>query len=74
MKAILEFNLPDDQRDFDFATQGQDWWLACYEIDRWLYRQTKHVPDDMPSEELKAYENVREELRQIVNKLNLNLE
>lgn len=74
MKATLEFNLPDDQRDFDFAIQGQDWWMACYELERWLYRKTKHVPDDMPKEELEAYEDAREELHRIINQLNLNLE
>jgi hypothetical protein len=37
MKAkTLEFNLPEDKQDFDFATQGSDWWNVCWDMDQWL--------------------------------------
>jgi len=37
MKAILEFNLPDDQQDFDLATKGMKFWSVLCELDQtWM--------------------------------------
>ena len=33
MKAILKFNLPEEKSEFNFATQGLDWWNVCWEMD-----------------------------------------
>ena len=36
MKATLEFNLPEDKEDFDFATKGINYYAALCEFDNWL--------------------------------------
>jgi hypothetical protein len=46
MKAILEFNLPEEQTDFYLATKGKDWWKVCWDMEQWLRQQNKHMPDD----------------------------
>ena len=74
MKAILEFNLPEDKQDFDFATQGSDWWIVCWDMDQWLRKQTKYAPDDMSEDTYQAYEECRNELRKFINERSLNLE
>ena len=74
MKAILEFELPEDKQDFDFATQGSNWWNVCWEMDQWLRGQLKHPPDDMSDDTYKALEECREKLREIINDNNLNLD
>lgn len=74
MKAKLTFNLPEDQQDFNLATQGSDWWSVCWSMDQWLRGQTKHVPDSMSDDELKAYERCREELRDLINSRGLTLD
>ena len=74
MKAILEFNLPEDKQDFDFATQGSNWWNVCWEMDQWLRGQTKHAPDDMSDDTYKALEECREKLREIISENNLYLD
>ena len=74
MKAILEFHLPEDKQDFDFATQGSNWWNVCWEMDQWLRRQTKHAPDDMSDDTYKALEQCREKLREIISENNLYLD
>ena len=33
MKAILEFNLPEDNQEFKLATKGSYWWHVCWEMD-----------------------------------------
>jgi hypothetical protein len=75
MKAILEFNLPEDKQDFNFATQGGDWWNVCWEMDQWLRAQYKYMPDDQFNKDKDdAYLEVREMLIEIMNENGVNLE
>jgi hypothetical protein len=74
MKAKLTFNLPEDQSDFNFATQGSDWWMVVWEIDQWLRAQTKYANDDMSEDTYQAYKECREQLTEFINRRNLNLE
>jgi len=66
MKAILEFNLPDDQIDFEDAANGQKWSLAMWELDNWLRSQTKHPPEGMSDDTWKALDDTREKLYEIM--------
>ena len=48
MKAILEFNLPEDKEEFDVASKGMDWALVAWDIDQLLRKKLKyeeHVED-----------------------------
>jgi hypothetical protein len=75
MKAILEFNLPEDKQDFNFATQGGDWWNVCWEMDQWLRAQYKYMPDEEYNEDkYQAYEQAREKLREIITENNLDID
>ena len=74
MKAILKFDLPEEQPEFNFATQGSDWWNVCWRMDQWLRGNIRHAPDSMSDDELEAYERCREELREIINNSGLNLD
>ena len=42
MKAILEFNLPEDQERFDFANNGFNYYMALSEMDQWLRSEYKY--------------------------------
>ena len=65
MKAILEFNLPEDKVDFNLALKGSDWWHVCWKMDQNL--RTKIRYDESISEHTReVYEKLREELRQIM--------
>ena len=70
----IKFELPEDKQDFDFATQGSNWWNVCWEMDQWLRGQTKHAPDDMSDDTYKALEECREKLREIISENNLYLD
>jgi hypothetical protein len=67
MKAILEFNLPEDQIDFEDAVNGQRWSIAMWELDQWLRSQTKHPPEGMSDDTWKALDDTREKLYEILN-------
>ena len=42
MKAILEFDLPEDQEKFDTANKGMDWALVVWDIDQLLRKKLKY--------------------------------
>ena len=42
MKAILEFNLPEDEEQFYTASKGMDWALCAWDIDQILRDKLKH--------------------------------
>lgn len=66
MKATLEFNLPEDKEDFDFATNGINYYSALTEFDNWLRSEYKYNG----KEEMYA---VREKLNYIINENNVTI-
>jgi hypothetical protein len=73
MKAILEFNLPDDQIDFDLAVNGSKWMGAMWELDKWLRSETKYAPDTISADTYAALEKSRDMLHEILQENNLKL-
>ena len=67
MKATLEFNLPDDQEEFNHANNGFNYYMALVEMDQWLRAEYKY------NDKEELYE-VREKLRQIIFENNVKLE
>jgi len=67
MKAILEFNLPEDQSDFDLAVNGAKAQVALWEMDQWLRAQYKYMSDDEYSaDKYETFEKCRDHLREIM--------
>ena len=61
MKAILEFNLPEDEEQFNTANKGMEWALVAWDIDQLLRNKLKYS-DLLP--------NTRAELEEIRDTLN----
>ncbi len=61
MKAVLEFNLPQDQPEFNNAIKGGDWKHVCWQMDQYLRKELKYN-DDRSLEELNLLQKVRDEL------------
>lgn len=74
MKAILEFNLPDDQTEFDLAISGNKFWNVLYELDQELRTKTKYAPDDLPQDKYDAYQEVRNLLRELMSENNISFD
>jgi hypothetical protein len=74
MKAILEFNLPDDQQDFDLATKGLKFWSVLWELDQSLRSKTKYAPDSLSQDKYDAYQEIRDELRELMIDNNLSFD
>ena len=62
MKATLEFNLPEEEEQFDVATKAMDWVLLAWDIDQFMRNKIK-------------YEQDRDGILQLVrDRLNFNME
>ena len=67
MKAILEFNLPEDNQEFELATKGLKFWSVLYDLDQSLRAKTIYAPDSLPQDKYDAYQEIREELRELMS-------
>lgn len=72
MKAILEFNLPEDQPEFNTALQGSDWKHVCWQMDQYLRKEIKYN-DDNSDYKINALQKVRDELYRFMNENNVDL-
>lgn len=74
MKATLEFNLPDDQEDFQLVTKAQDLYFVILEMHQYLRAKIKYAPDSMSEETYKEYEDTMEHLVTLVHEHGLNFD
>jgi hypothetical protein len=74
MKAILEFNLPEDQDEFNQAVQGGDWRHVVWDFDQYLRGEIKYAADGADPARIRAYEDIRERLHRSISEMNLSLD
>lgn len=66
-KAILEFQLPEDQEQFMLAIKGRDSMLVLYELDQHLRGEIKYAPDGMGQETYDTLVKVRKTLHELMD-------
>ena len=66
MKATLQFNLPDEKDEYDFANNGLNYYLTLVEFDHWLRSEYKYNGNESMFE-------VREKLQQFINDNNIKI-
>lgn len=71
MKATLEFNLPEENEEHKDAINGSLWKSVVWDIDQHLRSKIKYA--DLPDDQYKIYEDLREQLWQFVNENELTL-
>lgn len=74
MKAILEFNLPDDEQEYNLANNAMNFWNVLWELDQELRANTKYAPDDMTDDDYDAYQKIRETLHELMRDNNVSLD
>ena len=65
-KAILEFDLPTEQAEFETAIKAHDWKYAMWDLDQWLRNEIKYHDKD--------YQKVRDQLWEVLQDRDLNLD
>jgi hypothetical protein len=74
MKATLEFNLPDDDQEYNLANNAINFWNVLWELDQELRANTKYAPDDMTDDDYDAYQKIRETLNELMIQNNVSLD
>lgn len=72
MKATLEFNMPEDQVEFDFAIQGGKMYSALWDISQELRTLWKY--EELSDEEFKMVERIRDKFYEILNDSQISLD
>jgi|TARA_R110000851_G_scaffold171669_1_gene317986 hypothetical protein len=73
MKAILEFNLPNDKWEFKMANESAAMHSVLWDMDQWLRAQTKYAPDSMSEDTYNAFDECRKQLHEFLNNEYINL-
>ena len=67
MKAILEFNLPEDKEEFDAASKGMDWAIVAWDIDQYIRNRLKYQTEKLDTlSAKKELEFLREALNEML--------
>jgi len=72
MNGILEFNLPEENDDFQAALNGTNYKSAIWDFDQLLRSEMKYK--ELSDDTYKAYKFCRAELRKILEQDNLFIE
>jgi len=71
MKATIEFNLPEDQHEYDIAVKASAMYNAIWDVNSMLRRYYKY--SELPSGQLEIVEAIREDFFEILNELEINI-
>jgi hypothetical protein len=72
-KAILEFNLPEEDQEYRDTIDGTNWKLVAWDIDQLLRNALKHSCDQCEDNKYSAFEYIRKELHASIESYKLSL-
>jgi hypothetical protein len=73
-KAILEFNLPEENGEFTNAVNGVKYLLALWKMDNHLRSELKHNGESYTEGEYKVLEDLREKLYEVMGENGVSLD
>ena len=73
MKAILKFELPDDQEEYELAVNAPKMYSALWDIKQLIRSKLKYNPDGLTDVELRQWEVIQDEFYCILNQQNIKL-
>ncbi len=71
MKAVLEFNLPEENHEFANATNGSKMRSVLWELDQWMRGKLKY--EELPDGQYDAIKQTRDQLRILLNDENIDI-
>ena len=75
-KGILEFDLNDQDEVMAHkrCVKSLDIILALWDLDQSLRSKTKYAPDSLPQDKYDAYQEIRDELRELMLNHNVSFD
>jgi hypothetical protein len=72
-EAILKYNLPEEQDDFELATNAGKYYSVLWDLDQYLRNFVKYTSDREDPVLTDTMAKVRDELWKLMNERNLDL-
>jgi hypothetical protein len=73
MKAIIEFELPEDQEEYEKANNANKMYMALWDIKQLLRSKLKYNSDGLNDEQLEQWEAMRGDFFDILDNNDLKL-
>jgi len=73
MKATIEFNLPEDQEDFDMFNQSSAMYSVLWDLTQWLRGQTKYATENTGEDTIKAFYDCQDKLNELLHSNRIEL-
>lgn len=73
MKAILEFDLPDEQYEFDRAVEGRRWQWFAHSLMEYIKKEKKWN-DDLTDEQYQMLERMEKKFWELLEEERLSLD
>jgi hypothetical protein len=73
MKGILEFDLRDDQKEFETAINADKYKSVIWELDQYLRSEIKYN-DKLSNDTITAFELIRDKIREQLNDYSISIE
>ena len=74
MKAIIEFELPEDQEEYEKANNANKMYMALWDIRQLLRSKLKYNSDGLNDEQLEQWEAMRGDFFDILDNNDLKLD
>jgi len=71
MKAILEFDLPEDINEYKLANNASAMYSILWDHDQWLRSKIKY--EELSDDQHQAYQECRKKLRELLIENNIDL-
>jgi hypothetical protein len=72
MKAILEFNIPEDNEEFNRAIKAEDYYVCLFDFYQYLKREMKYN-EQLSDIERDTFKRIREEFNGILTENGIEL-
>jgi hypothetical protein len=72
MKAILQFQLPEEANEHKIAVQAPDVLTVLYDLDRWLRNEIKY--GQRPEEQERALQRCRDKLWDLIDDTGVDID
>lgn len=66
MKAIIKFNLPEEQDEFEMFNQASAMHSVLWDLTQWLRGQTKYAPENTEEDTIKAFYDCQDKLNELL--------
>jgi hypothetical protein len=73
MEAILKFNLPEDQEEYNMCNKAYLMHHVIWEMTLWLRSETKYAPDNISDDTINALYKCRDKFNELINENNLEI-